>query len=497
MKIIELKNVAEKYRIKFTNKGKVTWEEIWALQDVSLEVNKGEVLGIIGHNGSGKTTLLRLIAGILIPDKGTINVAGRVSVLMELGAGFNPEFTGRENIILNARIYGLDEDALEPRMDKILEFAGLGRFIDAPMKYYSQGMYMRLAFALAIFVEPDILLIDDILAVGDEEAQQKCVKKIFELKNKGTTIILVSHDMGLVLKLCNRVMLFNKGRIVSFGEPQKMIQHYLETVGDKKGVAVLNKDKFKIVFNNGRISFSYDSIFITKNTGAYTVFLNPLIHNAMTSLGLNWTVNDLSADKMIVEGQSEDGLIRQIWAVQFLGEGFKWCIDIDALEDIHLDFPLVPQYKKWLTLEREEDFPEFVHRSNWQPLISNNPPQSLLAITPEAEIQNLPSLILEMEGEGSQLRLFNTGYEQEARVIQGFVDKNKAISFNVKAFYEKDKFIDYFQRASEQFLLMSKAQEKELLLKQKEEEEQLRLKQKEEAERQRLGRTISSGDLRL
>ena len=185
MNVIEFHNVYEKYRIKFIAEGKVSWEEIWALRDLSFKVANSEVLGVIGENGAGKTTLLKLIAGMLIPDRGTVNVHGKVSTLMELGAGFNSEFTGRENIVLNAKIYGFSEDALEQQMEKIVEFAGLGKFIDAPIKYYSQGMYMRLAFALAIFVEPDILLIDDILAVGDEEAQQKCIKKIFELKESG------------------------------------------------------------------------------------------------------------------------------------------------------------------------------------------------------------------------------------------------------------------------------------------------------------------------
>ena len=169
MNAIEFTDIWEKYRLKYSINGKTIWEELWALKDINFSVQKGEVVGIIGQNGAGKTTLLKLIAGMLMPDRGEVKVAGRVSTLMELGAGFNPEFTGRENIVINSRIYGIsDDEILEKKILDIVEFSGLGKFIDAPMKCYSQGMYTRLAFALAIYVDPDILLIDDVLAVGDE-----------------------------------------------------------------------------------------------------------------------------------------------------------------------------------------------------------------------------------------------------------------------------------------------------------------------------------------
>ena len=223
MRVVDFKGVWEKYHIKFIQKKNVFWEEVWALEDINFRVDKGKVLGIIGENGAGKTTRLKLIAGKLVSDRGEVYVQGKVSALMELGAGFNPEFTGRENIILNARMYGLGEEMLEQQMGEIIRFAGLGKFIDAPIKYYSQGMYMRLAFALAIYVEPDILLIDDILAVGDEEAQQRCIKKIFQLKQAGKTIVVVSHDMNRIGKLCDQVILLDRGKIVQKGSPEEVI----------------------------------------------------------------------------------------------------------------------------------------------------------------------------------------------------------------------------------------------------------------------------------
>ncbi|MBL7196819.1 MAG: ABC transporter ATP-binding protein [Candidatus Omnitrophica bacterium] len=463
MSAIEFYSVWEKYRIKFINTGKVSWEEIWALEDINFRVEKGEVIGVIGQNGAGKTTLLKLIAGMLIPDKGKINVDGKVSVLMELGGGFNPEFTGRENIKFNASMYGLDEEILEQRIQKIIEFADIGKFINAPIKYYSQGMYMRLAFALAIFVEPDILLIDDILAVGDEEAQQKCIKKIFELKEAGKTIILVSHDMNMVSKLCNRVILLEKGRIVQEELPTKIIPYYLETVGDKKGIAVLKKEKLRLVFNNGRIELSYNESLLTKGIGGYVAFLNPSINSWLSSSNLNWRVKNFSPDTIVAEGWSQDEAISQIWTIQLKEDFLQWKVEIkENIKEPHIDLLLIPQYKKWLTSEKEGVFPSFAHKSNWQDLGLNDRYESILGVTQEEEIQSLPSMILGIEEKDSQLRFFNTGYEQEARVIQVHPSNSNFISIDIKVFSEKDKFKDYIKDIREKFLLKQKAQQEKL-----------------------------------
>ena len=324
MKVIDLNSVWEKYRIKFIKQKNVCWEEVWALKDINLQVEKGDIIGIIGKNGAGKTTLLKLIAGMLVPDKGEIHVRGKVSALMELGAGFNPEFTGIENINLNAAVYGLSGDDLKQRMDSIIRFANLGKFIDAPIKYYSQGMYMRLAFALAIFVEPDILLIDDILAVGDEEAQQKCIKKIFELKQMRKTIVLVSHNMDIVNKLCNRIILLEKGRIIQEDLTTKVIPFYLETIGNEKGIAVLKKDRFRIIFNNGKVILDYNNFPITKTAGGYIPFLISSLNSWFSSLNLFWQIKGFEADKIIAEGKSYEGVLSQTWTLQIEKKCFKW-----------------------------------------------------------------------------------------------------------------------------------------------------------------------------
>jgi ABC-type polysaccharide/polyol phosphate transport system ATPase subunit len=187
--------------------------EVWALQDINLEIEPGEAVGLIGRNGSGKTTLLRLIAGIFSPTSGAVAAGGSVASLLELGAGFHPDFTGRENVYLNAAIHGLKRDYVRARMDDIVEFAGLEQFIDLPVRTYSAGMYVRLGFAVATHLQPDVLLLDEVFAVGDEVFQRKCFERIFDFKQKGGTIVFVSHDAPSVARLCERAVLLNDGRL--------------------------------------------------------------------------------------------------------------------------------------------------------------------------------------------------------------------------------------------------------------------------------------------
>ena len=185
---------------------------MWALRDVSLRVEPGEAVGLIGRNGSGKTTLLRLVSGIIKPTSGRVGVGGRVGSLLELGAGFHPDFTGRENVYLNGSIYGLKRRYIREQMDEIVAFAELERFIDLPVRTYSSGMYMRLGFAIAAHLQADVLLLDEVFAVGDEEFQRKCFGKIFEFKQRGGTIVFVSHDAAAVERLCERAVLLRAGR---------------------------------------------------------------------------------------------------------------------------------------------------------------------------------------------------------------------------------------------------------------------------------------------
>ena len=191
------------------------YKEFWALKNVSFEVKKGETVGIIGRNGSGKSTLLQMICGTLTPTSGSVQTNGRIAALLELGSGFNPEFTGRENVVLNAAILGISGETVHERLDKVIEFSGLGDYIDQPVKTYSSGMFARLAFAAAIHVEPAILVIDEALAVGDAGFQLKCMLRMREMQEKGVTILFVSHDTGSVIRLCDHAIVMEQGSIIS------------------------------------------------------------------------------------------------------------------------------------------------------------------------------------------------------------------------------------------------------------------------------------------
>jgi ABC-type polysaccharide/polyol phosphate transport system ATPase subunit len=202
-------------------------EPFWALRDVSLAVRRGETLGIIGPNGSGKSTLLRILVGISPPTTGTVSIHGRYAALFELGAGFHPQATGRENAYLNALFMGLPKREAKEKVPEIIEFSGLQRFADQPMRTYSSGMYVRLGFSVAVHVKPEILVIDEVLAVGDAAFQEKCFEHFARLKERSTTIVLVTHSVGTLKDFADRVILLEGGRVVSDGEPADVVDQYM------------------------------------------------------------------------------------------------------------------------------------------------------------------------------------------------------------------------------------------------------------------------------
>ena len=204
------------------------YEEFTAVKDVTFDVREGEVFGVIGQNGSGKSTLLKCMAGILQPNQGTVTVHKRMSALLELGAGFHPELSGRENVFLNAAILGMGRKEIAGRFDEIVEFSGLENFIDAPVKTYSSGMYVRLAFAVAINVDPRLLIVDEILAVGDVTFQQRCLEKFVDFRNDGRTIVLVTHDLGSVKNMCDRAIWLTHGVVTGEGDPAELVEAYTE-----------------------------------------------------------------------------------------------------------------------------------------------------------------------------------------------------------------------------------------------------------------------------
>lgn len=211
-------------------KGRNKFDDFIAVNDVSFDVREGEVFGIIGQNGSGKSTLLKCMAGILRPNSGRVHVSRRMGALLELGAGFHPELSGRENVFLNAAILGMGRKEITARFDEIVDFSGLHTFIDQPTKTYSSGMYVRLAFAVAINVDPQLLIVDEILAVGDVSFQRRCLEKFVEFRNEGRTIVLVTHDMGSVKSLCDRAIWLEHGRAIDEGDPGDLVEAYTERV---------------------------------------------------------------------------------------------------------------------------------------------------------------------------------------------------------------------------------------------------------------------------
>jgi len=244
--LVKLQNVSKRFRIyedrsrdlketaiNWLRGKKRSFRDLWALKNINLIVNQGETVGFIGENGSGKSTLLKLICGIYSPDEGRVKVEGKVSALLELGVGFHPDLTGEENIYLNGSMLGFNRKAMRERFYEIVEFSELGDFIYSPIRTYSSGMVMRLGFSIAMCVDPDILLIDEVLAVGDEAFQKKCFQRLGEFKAKGKTILIVSHALELIERFCNRVVLLHHGELLTDGQPSEGIEAYHKIIQNR------------------------------------------------------------------------------------------------------------------------------------------------------------------------------------------------------------------------------------------------------------------------
>ena len=232
---VRFEDVAKKYRLRQSaSRG---GEDFWALRDVSFDVARGETLGIVGHNGAGKSTILKLLSRITAPTKGTITLDGRVAALIEVGSGFHPELSGRENVFLSGAVLGMRRREIIAKLDRIIEFAGVGPFIDMPVKWYSSGMYVRLGFAVAAHLEADILLIDEVLGVGDAAFQVRSFERIDQLRRDGATVIFISHDLSAIERLCDRAMMMHRGGIAASGPASSIIAQYQAQVSDSFAAA--------------------------------------------------------------------------------------------------------------------------------------------------------------------------------------------------------------------------------------------------------------------
>ncbi len=231
-------------------------QEFWALQDVNFQVKKGEVIGLIGPNGAGKSTILKLLSGILRPNKGNMSITGRLSALIEINAGFHPELTGRENVYLNGTILGIKRKEIEKKFEEIVDFSGVKEFIDTPVKRYSSGMYSRLGFSVAAHMDPEILLVDEVLSVGDIAFQAKCAQKMRDLLSSNTTIVIVSHNLSLIESLCKRVILLDKGKIIQDALPDEVIPYYQNLIYNQQEEELRKKSEasdYKVKINRETI----------------------------------------------------------------------------------------------------------------------------------------------------------------------------------------------------------------------------------------------------
>jgi ABC-type polysaccharide/polyol phosphate transport system ATPase subunit len=322
------------------------YRDFYALRDVTLNIKRGEAIGIIGRNGSGKSTLLQMIAGTLTPTTGTLSVKGRVSALLELGSGFNPEFTGRENVFINGAILGLSREQMSARFDAIADFAEIGDFIDQPVKIYSSGMMMRLAFAVAAHVDPDILIVDEALSVGDARFQLKCARAIDRFIAQGVTLLFVSHDASLVKRLCHHAILLEQGRVVYAGKPNDVVNLYSKLLINGNTVESLQTD---ITALRQKIATSPKT---TNDKPVPVQTPKPETGNAEPQPPIDTRTNALLADERAhvqVSGHEfayggELGLIRSVAAYDETGEPRTWFstgervtarMTVEAREDLH------------------------------------------------------------------------------------------------------------------------------------------------------------------
>jgi len=449
-----LNDVSENYSIDFLIEGRTKREEILAVNRASFTVKKGECVVLLGANGAGKSTILKLIAGILKPDSGEIKINGRVACLLDLGAGFDPNATGRTNIFLLAQLYGIKKEQIAERLERIIEFSGIGRFIDAPVKCYSAGMYVRLAFSLAIHVEPDILLIDDCLAVGDENFQKKCIEKIFELKQTAKTIIFITHDINLVSMLADRGIFLKDGRILHDGTIEKAFIYYIQMVGDINGIGVLNRDNLSVIFNNGKLYLNWKDTPLSKGFGGFSILRTP--QEELFSKDMRWNIESQDAELLVAKGRNIDSELNQIWKIRLTdGNCIEWQIEIQApfgsqfyLTDINL--MLNEKFNRWSTLEKEGAFPEKSSSSReWQVLEStksNFDSSSIICAYSEGSNPALlPSVLLESDYNNAFkiARAITTGLEQSAKVISlavAVAGIQNHFSGRIKVFENKQEF---------------------------------------------------------
>ena len=435
MPIIEVDNITKTYRaergvrvllgrggISSFLRGKRSGE-VTALSDVSFTVEPGESLGIIGANGSGKSTLLKLIAGVTAPTSGGVNVYGRVASLLELGAGFHPMLTGRENVYLNAGILGMRHAQVDAVFDQILDFSGIGDFIDYPVDTYSSGMYVRIGFAVAAYTNPDVFLIDEVLSVGDEEFQRKCRRRIGELREEGKTIVFVSHDLGIVNTLCQRVILLSRGKMITRDTPRKAIDFYLRQVGSEKGIHTMADAETEAIVCDGRVSLFHNHQEVTASSAMHCRVFS--LGNWHESHEADWEVIERGPKRCVAHGRYSRVAGIVVWSVALEGDTLEWSIALECEEDSNVErFSAVllfsPRYEQWVYDEETGVFPGILPEDmEWTHVISPELVCNEAGLIPE-EGANLPPVAMSIQGDHPAMSAYwaNTDYMTGCRALR-------------------------------------------------------------------------------
>lgn len=371
--IIEISGISKRFRIShelqpylnirdrvsqiFKGEKATSTEEFWALKDITFSVEAGESIGIIGKNGAGKSTLLKILSKITPPSSGKIISRGRIASLLEVGTGFHPELTGRENIFLNGSILGMRKNEIQGKFDEIVDFSGVEKFLDTPLKHYSSGMQLRLAFAVAAFLEPEILIIDEVLAVGDAEFQKKCMGKMDEVSKSGRTILFVSHNMGAVNNLCTKAVLLRNGKIAMIDNSSKVVEQYLHDsvqMSNKRRKTISALDKSFTLQLPYWVNSAGDEIPAYSYGSDYKLRFDFEFHKELTFLNIGIAVMNKDGSRIFTSHSVDDKSFQSF-------NTFKGKMTFDA----HLDIPeLAPGYYQVLFGVADEHTHDYVNASS-------------------------------------------------------------------------------------------------------------------------------------
>lgn len=428
---IYLKDVTHKYRVKFNFPDGTEEREVTGVNNINLVIKAGETVAILGPNGSGKTTLLKIIAGLVSADNGEVKINGKVRGIFELGAGLIPEVSGFQNIEMLLKLYG---EYSPDKVYKIIEFSELGDFIYAPVKTYSQGMYLRLAFSVAINTNPDILVVDDILAVGDAHFQKKCLNKIREIIDKGKTVLIVTHNFELAQALCGRCILMEKGNIAGDGPINHMRPFFDSLTGNIAGIGIVKNEKICFIFNNGRGCIIYNNNIITSDLGIFFIYTQD--GKVLYSVDLAWQVNE-KRDSLVAEGKLGGEIITR--CIFYLEDNYLKLFIESLISESRFNIMLQSVYSIVKYDDHLIELPDIneVQKREWDMVLGTICNSIILT----SHRQDLPSLLMLFPP--TNVSIYNYNFYGRARIFQS-VQQNMSFSLIIKffnSFIEKDASI--------------------------------------------------------